>query len=177
MPQVRVDDLQIHPRTNDLVIATHGRSLAILDDTRALRELTPEITAKPTHLFSVGPTRGFYLLRGFAEFNGKGVYRGENPPEGTLFTVWTKDFTGDEIKIAITNASGQPVANLKSAGTPGFTRLNWDLRPTKDVLIEYGGDDPKKFVPSGEYTAELTFGKESMKQKFRVDIAEGIQTR
>ena len=177
VPQVRVDDLQIHPRTNDLVIATHGRSLAILDDTRALRELTPEITAKPTHLFSVGPTRGFYLLRGFAEFNGKGVYRGENPPEGTLFTVWTKDFTGDEIKIAITNASGQPVANLKSAGTPGFTRLNWDLRPTKDVLIEYGGDDPKKFVPSGEYTAELTFGKESMKQKFRVDIAEGIQTR
>ena len=69
------------------------------------------------------------------------------------------------------------MANLKSAGTPGFTRLNWDLRPTKDVLIEYGGDDPKKFVPSGEYTAELTFGKESMKQKFRVDIAEGIQTR
>ena len=54
VPKVRVDDLQIHPRTNDLVIATHGRSLDILDDTRALRELTPEIMAKPTHLFSVG---------------------------------------------------------------------------------------------------------------------------
>ena len=58
------------------------------------------------------------------------------------------DARGDEIKIAVTNSSGQPVANLKAAGTPGLTRLNWDLRPTKDVLIEYGGDDPKKFVSS-----------------------------
>ncbi len=177
VPPVRVDDIQIHPRTNDVVIATHGRSIAILDDSTPLRELTPEVTAKPMHLFTVGPAKGLYLLPGWAEFNGKGVYRGENPPEGALFTVWVKEFTGDEIKIAITNASGQPVANLKAAGTPGLTRLNWDLRPTKDVLIEYGGDDPKKFVPSGEYNAELTFGKEKMKQKFRVDIAEGIQTR
>lgn len=35
MPAVRVDDLQIHQRTNDLVIATHGRSIGILDDTAA----------------------------------------------------------------------------------------------------------------------------------------------
>jgi hypothetical protein len=172
-----VDDLQIHPRTNDLVIATHGRSIAILDDTRTLRGLTPEITAKPAHLFEIAPVRGFYLVAGWSEFNGKGVYRGENPPEGALFTVWVKEFTGDEIKIAVTNKSGQPVANLKAAGTPGLTRLNWDLRPTKDVLIEYGGDDPKKFVPSGEYNAELTYGKEKVKQTLRVDIAEGIQTR
>ena len=36
VPAVRVDDLQIHPRTADLVIATHGRSIAIIDDTRPL---------------------------------------------------------------------------------------------------------------------------------------------
>ena len=98
VPPVRVDDIQIHPRTNDVVIATHGRSIAILDDSTALRELTPEITAKPMHLFTIGPAKGFYLLPGWAEFNGKGVYRGENPPEGALFTVWVKEFTGDEIK-------------------------------------------------------------------------------
>src|SRR5438876_554334 len=37
VPAVRVDDVQIHPRTNDLVIATHGRSIAILDDSTPLR--------------------------------------------------------------------------------------------------------------------------------------------
>ena len=177
LPNVRVDDLQIHPRTTDLVIGTHGRSIEILDDTRAFRELTPAIMAKPAHLFTVAPVAGRYLLGGFAEMNGKGVYRGENPPEGALFTFWVKEFTGDEVKIAITNSAGQPVANLKSSGAPGLNRLNWDLRPTEDVLMKYGGDDPKKFVPSGDYTAELSFGNEKMKQTFRVEIAAGVVTR
>ena len=177
LPNVRVDDVRIQPRTTDLVIATHGRSIDILDDTRAFRELTPEVMAQPAHLFSIAPAKGFYLLSGFADWNGKGVYRGENPPEGALLTFWVKEFTGDEVKIAITNSSGQPVANLKASGAPGLNRLNWDLRPTEDVRIKYGGDDPKKFVPSGDYTAELSYGKEKMKQTFHVEIAEGITTR
>ncbi|MEO7166135.1 MAG: hypothetical protein ABI787_02725 [Spartobacteria bacterium] len=177
LPNVRVDDLQIHPRTSDLVIATHGRSIEILDDTRAFRELIPEVMAKPAHLFPIAPVKGFYRLEGFADWNGKGVYRGENPPEGALLTFWVREFTSDEVKLAITNAAGQPVANLKASGTPGLNRVNWDLRPTEDVRIKYGGDDPKKFVPSGEYTAELSYGKEKLKQTFQVEIAAGITTR
>jgi photosystem II stability/assembly factor-like uncharacterized protein len=177
VPAVRVDDVQIHPRTSDLVIGTHGRSIAILDDTVPFRELTPEIAAKPAHLFSVRSVTGAYLSAGYADSNGKGVYRGTNPPEGALFTVWVKDFTGEEIKIAVTKLTGQPVANLKAPGAPGFTRLNWDLRPTKDVSIEYGGDDPKRLLPAGDYTAELTFGALKMKQNFHVDLAEGITPR
>ena len=177
VPAVRVDDLQIHPRTADLVIATHGRSIGILEDTRPLRELTPEIGALPAHLFPVAPVSGQYLLPGWIEWAGKGEFRGKNPTEGALFTVWLKEFTGDEIKIAITNADGSPVANLKSPATQGLTRLNWDLLPTKDVLTQYGGIDAQRLVPSGDYTAELTFGKTKAKQTFRVNVAEGIRTR
>ena len=177
IPAVRVDDVQIHPRTSDLVIGTHGRSIAILDDTVPLREFTPEIMAKPAHLFSVRSVTGAYLQPGFVDSNGKGVYRGANPAEGALFTVWVKEFTGDEIKIAVTKTTGQPVANLKAPGAPGLTRLNWDLRPTKDVSIEYGGDDPKRLLPAGDYNAELTFGTLKMKQTFHVDLAEGITPR
>jgi hypothetical protein len=177
VPSVRVDDIQIHPRTSNLVIGTHGRSIAILDDTVPFREFTPEIAAKPAHLFTVRSVTGAYLQPGFADWNGKGVYRGENPAEGALFTVWVREFTGDEIKIAVTKSTGQPVANLKAPGTPGFTRLNWDLRPTKDVSVEYGGDDPKRLLPAGGYTAELTFGTTKVRQTFHVDLAEGITPR
>ena len=79
IPPVRVDDLQIHPRTFDLVIATHGRSIYVLDDARPFRELTPEIASKPAHLFSVRPGERCVLALGFSEWNGKGVYRGANP--------------------------------------------------------------------------------------------------
>jgi photosystem II stability/assembly factor-like uncharacterized protein len=177
VPPVRVDDVQIHPRTNDLVIATHGRSIAILDDVMPFREFTPEIAAKSAHLFSVRSVTGAYLQPGYVDSNGKGIYRGANPAEGALFTIWVKEFTGDEIKIAVTKSTGQPVANLKAPGAPGFTRLNWDLRPTKDVSIEYGGDDPKRLLPAGDYNAELTFGQLKVKQTFHVDLAEGITPR
>jgi hypothetical protein len=177
LPSVRVDDVQIHPRTNDLVIATHGRSVGILDDVRPFREFTPEIADKPAHLFSVPPATGIYQAAGWAEWAGKGNYRGQNPPEGALFTVWVKEFTGDEIKVAITNAAGAPVANLKGPGVAGFSRLNWDMRPTEDVVTKYGGEDAKKLLPSGDYTAELSFGRTKMKQTFHLDVAQGITTR
>src|SRR5438067_2178719 len=177
VPPLRVDDIQIHPRTADLAIATHGRSIAVLDDSTPFREFTPEIAAKPAHLFSVRNVTGAYLQPGFVDSNGKGVYRGKNPEDGALLTVWVREFTGDEIKIAITKSTGQPVANLKAPGTPGFTRLNWDLRPGKDASIEYGGDDPKRLLPAGDYNAELTFGQAKVKQPFHVDLAEGITPR
>src|SRR5215467_7621872 len=177
IPSVRVDDIQIHPRTSDLVIATHGRSIAIVDDSVPFREFTPEIGVTPANLFSVRSVTARYLQPGFVDSNGKGVYRGENPAEGALFTVWVREFTGDEVKIAVTNSSGQPVANLKAPGTPGFTRLNWDLRPTKDVRVEYGGEKGDRFLPAGDSTAELTFGSTKMKQTFHVDLAEGITPR
>jgi hypothetical protein len=120
VPSVRVDDIQIHPRTSDLVIATHGRSIAILDDTIPFREFTPEIASKPAELFSVRSLMGAYLQPGFVDSNGKGIYRGQNPPEGVLFTVWVREFTGDEIKIVVTKSTGQPVANLKAPGTPAL---------------------------------------------------------
>ena len=177
VPAVRVDDVQIHPRTSDLVIGTHGRSIAIIDDSTSFRELTPEIAAKPAHLFTVRSVTGAYLQPGFADSNGKGIYRGKNPEEGALFTVWVKEFTGDEIKVAVTKSTGQPVATLKAPGAPGLTRLNWDLRPTKDVSIEYGGDNPKRLLPAGDYNAELTFGTLKVKQPFHLDLAEGITPR
>jgi hypothetical protein len=55
---------------------------------------------------------------------GKGFIAGPIRPKARFLTAGVKEFTGDEIKIAITNATGGPVANLKSPGVAGFTRLN-----------------------------------------------------
>jgi hypothetical protein len=69
------------------------------------------------------------------------------------------------------------VANLSAPGTPGFGRVVWDLRPTKDVLTEYGGEGGDKFLPSGDYTVTMTLGKTKAKQTLKVTIASGIETR
>ncbi len=177
LPTVAVDDIVIHPRDLDLLAATHGRSIYILDDIRPLQELTPEVRRKQVHLFSIRPALGRYLLPGWTDWAGTAVFRGQNPPEGMLVSFWIRRYTGDEVKIAITNGKGQPVANLTAPGTPGINRVTWDLKLTKDLMIEYGGEGRDKLVPPGEYTVALTYGQVTEKQPVRVEIAPGIETR
>jgi photosystem II stability/assembly factor-like uncharacterized protein len=176
LPTVAVDDIAIQQRERDLVIATHGRSLYVIDDIGPLEDLTPEAAAEPVHLFAPLSAFGYEPLPGTEDWGGAAVYRGENPKVGALLTWWVKDFTGDEIKIEITNALDQPVAKFKVGGTPGFGRLVWDLKPTKDVLNDYGGEG-KRFVRPGEYKVTLKRGEAKSEQKLSVSIAEGIETR
>lgn len=174
LPAVRVDDLKIHPREADLVVATHGRSIYILDDTRPLREFTPEVAAKAAHLFSIRPAHGRLLLPDWTDFNGNGVFRGANPAEGALLTVWIKDFSGENFTVSITDGTGRPVAKFEQPGVPGFNRFNWDLRLGKDFKVQYGGDDGNKFVPPGDYIAELSYKDVKVKQTFQVTVEPGL---
>jgi photosystem II stability/assembly factor-like uncharacterized protein len=176
LPTVSVDDIVIHPREHDLVVATHGRSLYILDDITPLEELTPEVQSKPVSLFPPRPAFGYYPFDGWVDSGGGAVYRGANPPLGAIISFYVKEYTGDAVKVSITNSEGRTVANLSAPGTPGFGRVSWDLKPTKDLLNDYGGQG-QKFMSSGDYTVTLTYGKLKETQKVRVNIAAGIETR
>jgi hypothetical protein len=177
LPTVAVDDIVIHPRDRDLIIATHGRSLYIVDDITPLEELTPAVQREAAHLFSIRPVRGAYQLPGWNDSGGDAQYRGQNPPEGALITFYVRRFTGTPVNVAITGPEGTPVANLTGPSAPGINRLNWDLRPTKDLLTAYGGAGADKLVKPGEYTVTLTYGDVKQTQKVKVDIMQGIETR
>ena len=41
LPTARVDDILVHPRDGDLIVATHGRSVWIADDITPLQQLAP----------------------------------------------------------------------------------------------------------------------------------------
>ncbi|HEX9894742.1 MAG TPA: hypothetical protein VGA78_12510 [Gemmatimonadales bacterium] len=176
LPTVMVDDILVHPRDHDLVIATHGRSLYLIDDVRPLQELTAEVMAKPAHLFEPRPAVGFYPLEGWADWEGAAVYRGSNPPAGALLNYWVKEPMPDGVSFAVADSAGTPVANLKGQGFPGLNRVVWDLKPTADLLIPYGGEG-QKFVRAGTYTITFTAGDVTQKQQVKVSVAAGIETR
>jgi len=54
-----------------------------------------------------------------------------------------REYTGDPVKLTVTNAAEQTVANLTAPGTPGLNRVVWDLKPSNDVLTQYGGEGRK----------------------------------
>ncbi|HEX8904895.1 MAG TPA: hypothetical protein VF771_08660, partial [Longimicrobiaceae bacterium] len=108
LPTVAVDDILIHPRDLDLIAATHGRSLYVIDDIRALEMLGDTARGRDAVLFPIRPALAFEPFAGWADSGGNGVFRGANPPAGALITYYVRRLTGDEVKIAITDAAGVP---------------------------------------------------------------------
>ncbi len=177
LPTVPVDDVAIHERDRDLVVATHGRSLFVIDDVTALQELGPEVRARALHLFPPRPAEARHLLPGWADWDGKAQFRGENPKEGALLTFWVNEATGEPVKVSIAGPDGRPVANLTAPGVPGLGRVSWDLKKTKDLLTEYGGLPAGRHVAPGDYRVTVTYGEARSTQTLTVTAAEGVETR
>ncbi len=92
LPTASVMDLVTHPREHDLVIATHGRSLYVIDDVRPLREVDEATLAKPLHLFPVAPAQQFWRAPEVSGFGlGCTEYRGTNRAYGALLTFSLSD--------------------------------------------------------------------------------------
>ena len=87
IPTVSVMDLAIHPREHDLVIATHGRGMYVIDDIRPLRTLSEDTQKQPLHLFPIADAQQYRMAQGAgARFPGDGDFRGRTRPYGAFVT-------------------------------------------------------------------------------------------
>ena len=117
LPTVAVHDLVIHSRDADLVAATHGRSIWILDDITALQQLTPEVRAETLHVFeSRRATRWARIDLGRKQPDF--LFRGENPPPGGLIHFYLKDAPAGPVQVVVEDASGGRTWSVTSSG-PG----------------------------------------------------------
>jgi hypothetical protein len=176
LPTLPHNDLVIHPRDNDLVLATHGRGIWILDKVNALQEMTPQVLASPAHLFTVSPA---YQIRqtNVKAHTGDMWYRGENPANGALVDYWL-GAAGTAPAITVHSAGGQLINTLRATSSKGVNRVVWNLRET-DLPIRggFGGDDdapqtgggmPGPLVTPGVYVVRLVAGGRTLEQKVEV---------
>ena len=129
LPVVRIDDVVIHPRDNDLVLATHGRSIWIMDDITPLQQLTPEVMAQEVHLFE--PREAVLWkpdIRLRRSMTGAKTWRGESAPEGTAISYYLKTAASGPVRLTVTDpATGEVFRTLPATGLAGMNRLQWDL--------------------------------------------------
>ncbi|MFA4922772.1 MAG: glycosyl hydrolase [Ignavibacteriaceae bacterium] len=90
IPNIKVTDLAIQERENDLVVATFGRGFYILDDYSALRSLSKDFLKKEAAIF---PVRDAYLYIQSQGRYGQGAnyYKAPNPDYGAAITYYLKD--------------------------------------------------------------------------------------
>ena len=80
-------DLAIHPRDEDLVIATHGRAAYVIDDIRPLRTLSESTMKEPIHYYQGGDSQQYEVKQtGGERFPGDAEFKGQNRPYGAILT-------------------------------------------------------------------------------------------
>ncbi len=138
LPTVRIDDILVHPRDNDLIVATHGRSIWIIDDITPLQKLTEQVTSADVTLFE--PRNGVQWMSNDIQrsinVGGQKNFRGENPQRGTAISYYLKNAPSD-VKITISDYTGKVVRTFNAcadanasdcaSNKAGLNRVQWPL--------------------------------------------------
>ena len=127
LPVTPVRDIQVHPRDNDLLLATHGRGLYILDDITYLQQ-RGSTDAADVLLFDVRRATRWNMWRRDGNL-GQRKWAGENPPQGALITYYLKAQPTGEVNITISDKDGRVVRRMRRvADNAGMNRVAWDLQ-------------------------------------------------
>jgi photosystem II stability/assembly factor-like uncharacterized protein len=130
MPTLRIDDILVHPRDNDLIVGTHGRGIYIVDDITPLQAMSEkkvldsEVTlfdVRPGTIWQNDPRLGRY-------WGGAKLFRGANPAPGTAISYYLKSAPSGEVKLTISDYSGKVVRNIVGTNEVGLNRVQWNLR-------------------------------------------------
>ncbi len=167
LPSVAVRDLAIHPREGDLLIATHGRGIYILDDLTPIRAITPEILAQEAALL---PSRPAELILPAEEqrFDGDSEFVGRSLPETAPIVYYQKkrNIFGT-LKLEIYDQQGQLITTLQGDPRRGVVRVGWAerLKPPKVPPAASLVQQPYAFfgpqVAPSTYTVKLAKGKQT----------------
>ncbi|MDP2052124.1 MAG: hypothetical protein Q8L75_00705, partial [Acidobacteriota bacterium] len=139
LPTVPIHEIIFHPRDNDMIVATHGRSIWILDDATPLQQYADAIKSD-AFLFD---------LRGAMQFNpanDRGFvsdkpFFGKNPAYGATISYYLSKPQAN-VALRIRDAAGNQVReisgnDLRTARAAGINRIQWDLR--HQPLVGAGG--------------------------------------
>src|SRR5947209_16293189 len=173
-PAVAVRDLAIQARESDLVLATHGRGIWIVDDIVPLRNLTSSVTSQDVAFISARPVQ--QRIEGSGGWaNGDAVFVGDNPPDTAVITYYQRSrHLFGKLKLEVIDPSGRVVDELPASKRPGLNRVTWSMRekpprvPPAAQIAQAGIRGPR-LLP-GVYTVRMTKAGKVSETKLTVGL-------
>ncbi|PPK88725.1 photosystem II stability/assembly factor-like uncharacterized protein [Neolewinella xylanilytica] len=168
VPQVGIRDMVIHPEQGDLILATHGRGVIILDDLEALRQVGPGLDAAPITFLERDTF--FFSERGAAggnEYGGGGMYRGPNPSDDLNILYYAnRRHTFGKMFVNIYH-EGKLIRTLQAGKGAGLnvvslpTTLEKPKAPPSDNRSAQFGTMYGPRLPAGAYQVALVKGRDT----------------
>lgn len=173
-PSVAVRDIVVHPATKDLVLATHGRGIWIIDDITPLRGLTDEVLQKDAAFLETRPVVQRIPGRGGWP-EGDATYFGTNPPNGAIITYYqrTRHLFG-QIKLEVFGPDGSLVYTIPAGKRRGINRIAWSMQTAapqvpRAAAVAYSSTRGPRVLP-GTYTVRLTKGTQTYETKLQIGL-------
>lgn len=182
LPPLPVRDLVVHPRDNDLIMATHARGFYILDDATPLQKLA-EVKEKKVALFKpMPPVR--YTPASDTSTLGDDVFVANNQPYGAIIYYYLREGVKEKepVKIEILNSEGKVIQSFKNPLKPGINRVVWNLR--ENIMKNSSQGKPTPWYDSqrdgprvlpGNYTVRLSAWDEVQEKSFKVRLDPRIK--
>ena len=181
LPAVPVHEVIVHPRENDLIVATHGRGVFILDDASVIQELASAAT-KPAQLFSLRTATRFASKQNKGSL-GSSLFMGPNPPYGAIirYSLRGKPAADVALTLEVFDATGALVRKVANAPREaGINTTSWDLGydaprqrkpidPNDPAIRFFGAPSGPRVLP-GRYTVRLTVGSDKLEQPLDVRV-------
>lgn len=179
LPRLPVVDMVVHPRDNDLIIATHARGFYSLDDVTPLQELARNLDKKIALFKPMRATRYFPISD--VSSLGNRVWVARNKPYGATISYYLQTPAQGRVELAILDQNGSTLQTLSGPGSAGINRAAWNLRqvgcaagPTPPRPGGRGGAEGTRAMP-GDYKVRLTALGETAEQTLTVRVDPRVQ--
>jgi hypothetical protein len=159
-----VRDITLQEREDDLVLATHGRGIWVVDDISPLRRLDAATLASTAALIPSRPVE--QRIQGNGGWpEGNATFYGENPAQGATITYYQKArHVIGRMKLEVLDAAGNVVDELPASKRRGINRVTWAMRTKPPQVppaasLAFASSQGQRVLP-GQYTVRLTKGGE-----------------
>ncbi len=172
MPSVAIHYMELSKKTNDLIMATHGRGIIILDDISPIRQITQEVLNKDLHFFDLKPN----VIEEQSSFGSTATeleFVGNNPDTSAQIIYYLKKrHTLGKMDMEIQDEKGNKIVSIIPGKQKGINVVTWgyNMKNPKTAVgktISYAGFTAPRVI-EGNYNVVITKGKEVYKHTFSV---------